>query len=485
MRFAIKYRVSSLRQIISHWFDKHISSRAFVGLALIGRIRLKLIVLITGFSLVATLIFSIFAVDTMKLHVLEEILKRAETLGRSAASVAAYSILAQDMLGIDNLVSKIKASNDDVVYVVIVGKDGKIVAHSDMTRRGMNFFPSEGKTLRSSEMGSVITEVKGGAGNFYEVLTPIVFKDKLIGTVGLGINKTVLVAAKHRIRKEIFTGFILTLILSLGGVILVSSYVMKPVKELSSGVEAMKSGVKSLPLKVYSNDELGQLTMQFNEMSTLIGQQQNALMKYSGELEDAYVSTVRVLAAAIDARDPFTLGHSTRVARFSKRVGERMGLREKELEELEIACLFHDVGKLKTPDYVLLKDGSLDISEYREIVRHPEYGAEILSRAPSLMKYIPAVKHHHEWYNGKGYPDGLAGDEIPLHAAIISVADAYDAMTSHRPYKHSFSHEEAVQELILFAGKQFHPDIIDIFLQIVSAEDFVTLRRVIKDVGKG
>jgi len=447
------------------------------GLALVGRIRLKLILLITGFSMIATLIFSVFAMDTMKMHVLEEILKRAETLGRSAASVAAYSILAQDMLGIDNLVSKIKAANNDVEYVVIAGMDETILAHSEIAQRGEKFVNAEGKTIRADNIGSVVTEVRGSSGNFYEVLTPIVFKDKRIGTVGVGINKKILVAARHRIRKEIFVGFILTLILSLGGVILVSSYVMKPVRELSSGVESMKAGRKVLPLKVYSNDELGQLTKQFNEMTALIGQQQNALMQYSGDLEDAYVSTVRVLAAAIDARDPFTLGHSTRVARFSKRIGEKMGLNERELEELEIACLFHDVGKLRTPDYVLLKDGSLDIVEYREIVRHPEYGAEILSRAPSLQKYIPAVKHHHEWYNGKGYPDGLSGDDIPLHAAIISVADAYDAMTSNRPYKHSFSHEDALQELILFAGKQFHPEIVDVFLQIISREDFISQDR--------
>lgn len=459
-----------MRDFFRAWFHDTISSTVHAGLHLVGRIRLKLILLITGLLTVATLVFSIFAVDTMKVQVLDEILKRAESLGRSAAAVASYSILSGDMLGMDNLVSKIRTANDDVEYVVIANSDGKVLGHSEIRERGKYFLPASGVILRKTKTGSIITEIHGGSGDLFEVTVPIMFKEKRIGTVGLGINESVLVAAKQRIQKGIFAGFVLTLFLSVGCIIIISSFVMNPVKELSAGVKAMKSGKKPLPLRIYSNDEFGQLTEQFNEMTRIIDQQQNVLVQYADELEDAYVSTVRVLAAAIDARDPFTLGHSTRVARFSKRVGEKIGMRGRELEELEIACLFHDVGKLKTPDYVLLKDGSLDSGEYREIIRHPEYGAEILSRAPSLSKYIPAVKHHHEWYNGKGYPDGLSGEDIPLNAAIISVADAYDAMTSNRPYKHSYTHKEALQELILFAGKQFDPRIVDIFLQIVNEE---------------
>lgn len=203
-------------------------------------------------------------------------------------------------------------------------------------------------------------------------------------------------------------------------------------------------------------------------MSELITSQQAKLGKYARELEEAYISIVKVLAAAIDARDPYTLGHSTRVAALSLQLGEAIGLSPKELEDLEIACLFHDVGKIKTSDLVLLKDGSLDTTELREIASHCEDGENILSRAPSLHKYIPAVRHHHEWFNGRGYPDGLSGEKIPLQAAIISVADAFDAMTSIRPYRNPLSKEAALNELVRYSGQQFNPSLVEVFLRVME-----------------
>jgi putative nucleotidyltransferase with HDIG domain len=221
-------------------------------------------------------------------------------------------------------------------------------------------------------------------------------------------------------------------------------------------------------LHVYSRDELGKLTASFNHMTELASMQQAKLSGYAQELENSYVSTIKVLTAAIDARDPYTLGHSTRVARLALKMGISIGLSEQELEELEIASLFHDVGKLKTPDYLLLKEGPLNDVEHREIAGHCEYGAAILSRASSLQKYIPAVRHHHEWFNGKGYPDGLRGDDIPLQAAIIAIADAFDAMTSDRPYKSPLSHEEALIELKRFSGSQFNPWLVDVFQAVIE-----------------
>jgi HD-GYP domain-containing protein (c-di-GMP phosphodiesterase class II) len=157
------------------------------------------------------------------------------------------------------------------------------------------------------------------------------------------------------------------------------------------------------------------------------------------------------------------------VAALTRSIGAAIGLSHHELEDLELASLFHDVGKLKTPDCVLLKDGPLDPQEHREISNHSESGAAILSRARSLQKYIPAVRHHHEWFSGEGYPDGLRGDDIPLHAAIIAVADAFDAMTSARPYKNALSNEEALQELSIFAGRQFNPRLVEVLHKVIGS----------------
>ena len=170
------------------------------------------------------------------------------------------------------------------------------------------------------------------------------------------------------------------------------------------------------------------------------------------------------MAAAIDARDSYTHGHSARVAQLSLLIGRQIGLSHEDLGDLEVACLFHDVGKIKTPDSILLKPGRLSPAEYKEIMHHVEYGASILGSAPSLIKYIPSTRHHHEWHNGKGYPDGLGGDDIPLFAAIISIADTFDAMTTDRPYRKALSEEEALREITRMSGTQFRQNLVAAFL---------------------
>jgi putative nucleotidyltransferase with HDIG domain len=179
---------------------------------------------------------------------------------------------------------------------------------------------------------------------------------------------------------------------------------------------------------------------------------------------------VKVVAAAIDARDSYTHGHSARVAQISLRMGKRLGLPEADLRDLEVACLLHDVGKIKTPDVILLKAAKLNQAEFKEMMQHVEHGASILSWAPSLAKYIPSTRHHHEWYNGQGYPDGLQGDDIPLFAAIISIADAFDAMTSDRPYRKAIFKEEALRRIARMSRTQFRPELVEVFLEQMETD---------------
>ena len=174
------------------------------------------------------------------------------------------------------------------------------------------------------------------------------------------------------------------------------------------------------------------------------------------------------MAAAIDARDSYTLGHSTRVSEMAIALGKELGLHGQELDDIEIACLFHDVGKIKIPDAILHKAVNLDPDEWEEMQKHPEYGAEILRKAPSLRRFIPAVRHHHEWYNGSGYPDGLSREGIPRDAAIISLADAFDAMTSDRPYRKAMTKKKALATIEERVGKQFSPELTPLFLGIVN-----------------
>jgi putative nucleotidyltransferase with HDIG domain len=140
---------------------------------------------------------------------------------------------------------------------------------------------------------------------------------------------------------------------------------------------------------------------------------------------------------------------------------------EEELSNLERAAIFHDLGKIQTPDDVLLKGERLSHAEEEQMRSHPVDGTEILRMAPFLHQYIPVVRAHHEWYNGEGYPDAIRGDEIPLHAQIIALADAFDAMTTDRPYREALSSEEAIDEILQFRGTQFSPRLADVFAKMV------------------
>ncbi len=424
-------------------------------------LRFKISFFIIILLLVTTFLFTLITVPSMNRYVLNEIIKRTESLSKSVAAIAPYSILSGDLLGTDNVNWKIKEANNDVEYAPITNNESKILVHTDFTKVGEWFQEPFGKTIRETRDGTRIYEPRNG-GDSLEIHTPITFKNRKIGTVVIGINKSLMSEARAETIKRVIAGLAVVMLLGIGCIIVLSSFVTRPIQELSKGVDELKMGKKA-KLRIYSNDELGKLTESFNRMTELTLRQQDRLSAYAQELEESYVSTVKVLTAAIDARDPYTLGHSMRVAKLSIKVGEAIGMSGQELEDLEMASLFHDVGKLRTPDYVLLKDGPLDPTEQREISSHCEYGAAILSRASSLQKYIPAVRHHHEWFNGEGYPDGLRGDDIPLHAAIIAIADAFDAMTSMRPYKNPFSRDEAVHELNQCAGKQFNPWLVEVF----------------------
>jgi len=428
----------------------------------------KLSMLIVVLVLITTLVFSFITLRTMDQHIMDEVMKRAEALGRSAAELASYNILSHDLLGLDTIVTKIKSANPDVMYVAIVRNSMTILAHSDVGKRETVFIPVSDSVLMRNSGNTIINEIKSGTADYFDIINPIVFQKKQIGTVVIRMNKSSLLEAKGEVRRQILGVLAAVLALSVLSIVIMSSLITRPVMELAKGVEELKEGKKTRPLMVYSRDELGALTASFNEMTELISSQRTELGDYARELEQAYIATVKVLSAAIDARDPYTHGHSTRVAVLSLKMGKALGLSKKELEDLEIACLFHDVGKMRTPDHLLFKEGKLNRDEHEEIMRHTDDGAQILSRAAFLHKYIPAVKHHHEWFNGEGYPDGLSGEEIPLHAAIISVADAFDAMTSIRPYRPSRSQVDAVQEIILCSGTQFDPRLVEVFVRIVK-----------------
>jgi putative nucleotidyltransferase with HDIG domain len=431
-------------------------------------IRTKTTVLILVLLAATTFVSYFITVRIMNNHVTDKIIRTAESLGRSIAPPAGFLIGAQDLLGLDYLVYQIKNTNPDIKSIGILGPGRDVIVHSDIKERGRKMEPAEGEVLKRSEDGTVVRRVSASPGSLIEIESPIVFMKKNLGSVVLTVDWSVLETARGEARRKLILLFAAVLALGTVSGILLSSSLTRPIKELSSGVEELKRGTQSRPLRVFSRDELGRLTASFNEMAELITRQRDRLANDAKELEEAYVSTTRVVAAAIDARDSYTLGHSTRVSELAVSLAKALDMSGQELEEIEIACLFHDVGKIKIPDSILHKKGRLDPTEWEEMKKHPEYGAEILGKAPSLRRFVPAVRHHHAWYDGSGYPDGLSRERIPRAAAIISLADAYDAMTSDRPYRAAMTGEKALSTIRVFSGKQFDPELTQVFVRVMK-----------------
>ncbi|GAW91363.1 HD domain-containing phosphohydrolase [Calderihabitans maritimus] len=215
----------------------------------------------------------------------------------------------------------------------------------------------------------------------------------------------------------------------------------------------------------WKEDTIGYLAIIASQVGLAV---ENAKLYES--LRENYMSVVRALAAALEAKDKYTQGHSLRVARWAKAVARKMGLSEKEQEMVYIGGLLHDIGKVGVREYILLKADRLTEEEKKEIQSHPCVGAKILEPAKLPQEVVEAVLYHHEDYDGGGYPEGIAGDKIPLLARIIRVVDSYDAMTSDRPYRQAFSRQWVIEELNRCSGKQFDPEVVEAMKKVLEED---------------
>ncbi len=201
---------------------------------------------------------------------------------------------------------------------------------------------------------------------------------------------------------------------------------------------------------------------------------QNEVLKLTNKkLEESYIGTIRALAAVVDVKDHYTHGHSDAAVRYAISTARELGLSEDEIAAVQLAAMFHDVGKIGIPDSILNKPSQLTDDEWRVIKEHPIIGAKLIQQIDSLTAVIPGILYHHERYDGRGYPNGLAGDRIPLSAQIIAVADAYQAMTSNRPYRKALGRDHALGELRRCAGTQFNPRVVDAFICALERGDVV------------
>ncbi len=205
---------------------------------------------------------------------------------------------------------------------------------------------------------------------------------------------------------------------------------------------------------------------QMNEIKRI----NNKLSNTYERLENAYLESIQTLRYTVEAKDKYTRGHSDRVSAFSTLIGQKLGLSAEDIKTLEIGGLFHDIGKIGVPDSIIQKTYKLTDDEYSQIKNHPSIGAHILSNATIFKNIIPIVKHHHERYDGHGYPSQLKGTDIPYLARITTIADSFDAMTSKRTYRDSLPLEVVKSEFKNNKGTQFDPELTDVFLDILNKD---------------
>ena len=243
----------------------------------------------------------------------------------------------------------------------------------------------------------------------------------------------------------------------------------QPVRELAAGAQRIASGDFSRRVKVLGRTELGELGSSFNQMTDQIEKFIGDLQRSAAENRELFLGTVKALAAAIDGKDPYTRGHSERVSRFSVATAEALGLPDDQIEKIRVSALLHDVGKIGIDDRILKKPAALTDDEFEIMKSHPQKGFKIMSQIPAMRDFLPGMYMHHEMINGQGYPQGLRGEEIPVQARIVSVADTFDAMTTERPYQQAMDLEAALTRLKSFVGTRYDARVVAAFIAACEA----------------
>ncbi len=245
--------------------------------------------------------------------------------------------------------------------------------------------------------------------------------------------------------------------------------ISRPVQQLAEATRSAAAGDFSARVEIRSGDEIGQLARTFNFMSVSLENYITRLKTALGKYNQLFLGSLRMIAEAIDEKDPYTRGHAERVTTYSLTLGRKLGLNEEELERIRIAALLHDVGKIGIDDRVLKKQGVLTDEEYMQMKMHPVKGAGIMAPIVEMAESVPGVKYHHEYFGGGGYPEGLSGDEIPVMARIIGVADTFDAMTTDRCYQPAMPTGEAVTKIKELSGIRYDPMVVDALEQAVDS----------------
>jgi putative nucleotidyltransferase with HDIG domain len=375
-------------------------------------------------------------------------------------------------------VGPVHSDSQTVVGAVLVGESLVEIADSirDSRASELGFYDPAGSLLLSSLGGapsltsSELIQVREGPVRISRSIDhhPYEFlvgnwrlRSTSIGYLAVALRADAVQASVDQIRLLMVLIFVVAALMTLLFGRLVAQRITRPVEHLVRSTAAVSAGDLSHRAPIETNDEIGSLAESFNAMAA-------GLQSKTQELEESYFASIESLARAIDARDPSTFGHSTRVARISLEIAHGMGLDAEAQKILRRSALLHDIGKIGIEDRILRKPGALTDEDWDAMKQHPLIGYKMLSGLNFLKPSLVGILHHHERWDGKGFPAGLTAGAIPMYIRILSVADTVDAMTSDRPYRAGLAFEEALTQIQKNAGTQFDPAVVEALMKRAS-----------------
>ena len=377
-----------------------------------------------------------------------------------------------------------KGTGGGIFEVYVVDNRGRLIAHSDPSRplaedlsaveivrlfldQSIHAAPSGSdprSRQRSGGYGTTLFELAGADGVKHEMLgtyVPVPDESGWGVVVQVDVAKAYFTAIDLRNKSLILVAIVTALAAVLGT--LFAGEISRPVQRLAEGARRLAGGEYGTRVSVRSRNEVGVLADAFNVMGEEIQKAIGEIQRRAEENEELFMGSIRMLANAIDEKDPYTRGHSERVAYYSACCAKHLGMGPAEIRRVHLSGIIHDVGKIGIEDKILRKAAALTDDEYEIMKQHPTKGEHILDAVPLLKERAGDGLMHHENVDGSGYPRGLKGDGIPLLGRIVSVADAFDAMTTDRPYSKAMSFEAGIARLKFLAGKKFDVSCVDAF----------------------
>src|SRR5947209_7662175 len=382
--------------------------------------------------------------------------------------------------------------------VFVVNQDGRAVAHPDarvafaersmMDLKVVQDWAATGRQVKSALAPFNAQRDGREVRMLGAYATARLDDDALLGVIAVQDEHAALQSVADMRRQTLYISlFAASFALLIG--FLFAKQLTNPVRDLAEGAHRIAGGDFSQRIHVRNRTELGELGNSFNLMTDRLESYIEDLRRAAEENRELFIGTVKALAAAIDGKDPYTRGHSERVSRFSLAIGERLGLPDEEMEKLRISALLHDVGKIAIEDNILKKPAALTEEEYEIMKQHPQKGYKIMSQIPAMGDFLPGMYMHHEMMDGKGYPQGLKGDQIPMQARIVSVADTFDAMTTDRPYQKGMSLPDALARIKTFVGTRYDARVVEALVEACESGQItpgrVRLSQRVKELAAG